>query len=167
MERITATKSIILTVLMSIGLLYGCSTTRRAERRIQRIAEHHPELVTLEAHPIDTLLALPSVADSAVFSIVPLLIGDTITIPTAKGSFKIGRDGKRQDSLAVSYHAEQVPIRFTDTIHFAQVVIHDEQSNAQHQQNAKRHSCVGRNLLAIILIASFLVLIFRICNRNR
>lgn len=155
--------------LLTISLLLilmGCSTTRRAERRIQRIAEHHPELVTLEAHPIDTLLALPSVADSAVFSIVPLLMGDTITIPTAKGSFKIGRDGKRQDSLAVSYHAEQAPIHFTDTIRFAQVVIHDE------QRSDGRHSREGGNgnllaIAAIILIASFLVLIFRICNRNR
>ena len=159
--------------LLTISLLLilmGCSTTRRAERRIQRIAEHHPELVTLEAHPIDTLLALPSVDDSAVFSIVPLLMGDTITIPTAKGSFKIGRDGKRQDNLAVSYHAEQVPIRFTDTIRFAQVVIHDEQrSDGRH---SRRHSREGGNgnllaIAAIILIASFLVLIFRICNRNR
>lgn len=155
--------------LLTISLLLilmGCSTTRRAERRIQRIAEHHPELVTLEAHPIDTLLALPSVADSAVFSIVPLLMGDTITIPTAKGSFKIGREGKRQDSLAVSYHAEQAPIHFTDTIRFAQVVIHDE------QRSDGRHSREGGNgnllaIAAIILIASFLVLIFRICNRNR
>ena len=159
--------------LLTISLLLilmGCSTTRRAERRIQRIAEHHPELVTLEAHPIDTLLALPSVDDSAVFSIVPLLMGDTITIPTAKGSFKIGREGKRQDSLAVSYHAEQAPIHFTDTIRFAQVVIHDEQrSEGRH---SRRHSREGGNgsllaIAAIILIASFLVLIFRICNRNR
>ena len=147
----------------TLAIMFACCSCN-SQRRIARIAERHPELVTLEAHPIDTLLALPSVADSAVFSIVPLLMGDTITIPTAKGSFKIGREGKRQDSLAVSYHAEQVPIRFTDTIHFAQVVIHDE------QRSDGRHSREGRNLLAIaaiILIASFLVLIFRICNRNR
>ena len=159
--------------IFTLAILFACcscNSQRRAARRIARIAERHPELVTLEAHPIDTLLALPSVADSAVFSIVPLLMGDTITIPTAKGSFKIGRDGKRQDSLAVSYHAEQVPIRFTDTIHFAQVVIHDEQrSDGRH---SRRHSREGGNgnllaIAAIILIASFLVLIFRICNRNR
>lgn len=150
--------------IFTLAILFACcscNSQRRAARRIARIAERHPELVTLEAHPIDTLLALPSVDDSAAFSIVPLLMGDTITIPTAKGSFTIRRAEKRQDSLAVSYHAEQAPIRFTDTIRFAQVVIHDE------QQNAKRHSREGGNLLAIILIASFLVLIFRICNRNR
>ena len=138
----------------------SCNSQRHAARRIGRIAERHPELVAPQAHPIDTLLALPSVADSAIFSIVPLLMGDTITIPAAKGSFKIGREGKRQDSLAISYHAEQQPIRFTDTIRFAQVVIHDEQ----------RSEGGNGNLLAIdaiILIASFLVLIFRICNRNR
>ena len=159
--------------IFTLAILFACcscNSQRRAARRIARIAERHPELVTLEAHPIDTLLALPSVDDSAVFSIVPLLMGDTITIPTAKGSFKIGREGKRQDSLAVSYHAEQAPIRFTDTIHFAQVVIHDEQrSDGRH---SRRHSREGGNgnllaIAAIILIASFLVLIFRICNRNR
>ena len=159
--------------IFTLAILFACcscNSQHRTARRIARIAERHPELVTLEAHPIDTLLALPSVADSAVFSIVPLLMGDTITIPTAKGSFKIGREGKRQDSLAVSYHAEQAPIHFTDTIHFAQVVIHDEQrSEGRH---SRRHSREGGNgnllaIAAIILIASFLVLIFRICNRNR
>lgn len=142
----------------------SCNSQRRAARRIARIAERHPELVTLEAHPIDTLLALPSVADSAVFSIVPLLMGDTINIPTAKGSFTIRMPEKRLDSIAVSYHAEQSPIRFTDTIRYAQVVIDDE------QRSEGRHSREGGNLLAIaaiILIASFLVPIFRICNRNR
>ena len=148
----------------------SCNSQRRAARRIGRIAERHPELVAVQPHAIDTLIVLLPVQDSAVFSIVPLLMGDTITIPTAKGSFKIGREGKRQDSLAVSYHAEQSPIRFTDTIRYAQVVIHDEQrSDGRH---SRRHSREGgnRNLLAIaaiILIASFLVLIFRICNRNR
>ena len=145
----------------------SCNSQRRAARRIARIAEHHPELVTLEAHPIDTLLALPSVDDSAVFSIVPLLMGDTITIPTAKGSFKIGREGKRQDSLAVSYHAEQAPIHFTDTIQYAQIVVSEPKKDGA---GWARHSRKGGNLLAIaaiILIASFLVLIFRICNRNR
>lgn len=148
----------------------SCNSQRHAARRIGRIAERHPELVAPQAHPIDTLLALPSVADSAIFSIVPLLMGDTITIPAAKGSFKIGREGKRQDSLAVSYHAEQQPIRFTDTIRFAQVVIHDEQRS--EGRYSRRHSREGGNgnllaIAAIILIASFLVLIFRICNRNR
>lgn len=159
--------------IFTLAILFACcscNSQRRAARRIARIAERNPELVTLEAHPIDTLLALPSVADSAIFSIVPLLMGDTITIPTAKGCFKIGREGKRQDSLAVSYHAEQAPIHFTDTIRFAQVVIHDEQrSDGRH---SRRHSREGGNgnllaIAAIILIASFLVLIFRICNRNR
>ena len=142
----------------------SCNSQRRAARRIQRITERHPELVAVQPHAIDTLIVLPEIQDSAAFPIVPLLMGDTITIPTVKGSFTIRMPEKRLDSIAVSYHAEQSPIRFTDTIHFAQVIIHDE------QRSDGRHSREGRNLLAIaaiILIASFLVLIFRICNRNR
>lgn len=145
----------------------SCNSQRRAARRIQRITERHPELVAVQPHAIDTLIVLPEIQDSAAFPIVPLLIGDTITIPTAKGSFKIGRDGKRQDSLAVSYHAEQVPIRFTDTIQYAQIVVSEPKKDGA---GWARHSREGGNLLAIaaiILIASFLVLIFRICNRNR
>ena len=153
--------------IFTLAILFACcscNSQRRAARRIARIAERHPELVTLEAHPIDTLLALPSVDDSAVFSIVPLLMGDTITIPTAKGSFKIGREGKRQDSLAVSYHAEQAPIHFTDTIHFAQVVIHDEHRHFHENGNlfsAQRHSRESGNLIiiaTIILIALTLLI---------
>ena len=124
----------------------SCNSQRHAARRIGRITERNPELVAPQAHPIDTLLALPSVADSAIFSIVPLLMGDTINIPTAKGPFTIRMPEKRLDSIAVSYRAEQAPIRFTDTIRFAQVVIHDEQrSEGRHPMFAASNKELHRS----------------------
>ena len=142
---------------------YSCNSQRRATRRIQRIAENHPELVAEQAHTIDTLLVLLPVQDSAAFSIVPLLLGDTITIPTVKGSFTIRIPEKRLDSIAVSYHAEQAPIRFTDTIRYAQVVIDDE-----HQQNAEQDRRNSGRLIGIAIIAATittLVLLIRKMTR--
>ena len=156
--------------IFTLAILFACcscNSQHRAARRIQRITERHPELMAVQAHAIDTLIVLLPVQDSAAFSIVPLLMGDTINIPTAKGSFTIRMPEKRLDSIAVSYHAEQAPIRFTDTIQYAQIVVSEPKKDGA---GWARHSCKGGNLLAIaaiILIASFLVLIFRICNRNR
>ena len=141
----------------------SCNSQRRATRRIQRIAENHPELVAEQAHTIDTLIVLPEVQDSAAFSVVPLLMGDTITIPTDKGSFTIRMPEKRLDSIAVSYHAEQSPIRFTDTIRFAQVVIDDE-----HQQNAEHeHRKSGRLIGFAIIAATITTLILLIRKKRR
>lgn len=141
----------------------SCNSQRRAARRIQRITERHPELVAVQPHAIDTLIVLPEVQDSAAFSVVPLLMGDTINIPTAKGSFTIRMPEKRLDSIAVSYHAEQSPIRFTDTIRYAQVVIHDE-----HQQNAEQDRRNSGRLIGIAIIAATittLVLLIRKMTR--
>ena len=153
------------TAFLALAILFACcscNSQRRAVRRIQRIAGQHPELVTLEAHPIDTLLALPSVDDSAAFSIVPLLMGDTITIPTAKGSFTIRMPEKRPDSIAVSYHAEQASIRFTDTIRYAQVVIHDEHRSDEHE-----HRKSGRLIGFAIIAATITTLILLIRKKRR
>ena len=141
----------------------SCNSQRRAARRIQRITERHPELVAVQPHAIDTLIVLPEVQDSAAFPIVPLLMGDTITIPTVKGSFTIRMPEKRLDSIAVSYHAEQAPIRFTDTIRYAQVVIDDE-----HQQNAEQDRRNSGRLIGIAIIAATittLVLLIRKMTR--
>lgn len=141
---------------------YSCNSQRRATRRIQRIAENHPELVAEQAHTIDTLLVLLPVQDSAAFSIVPLLLDDTITIPTVKGSFTIRMPEKRLDSIAVSYHAEQAPIRFTDTIRYAQVVIDDEHRSDEHE-----HRKSGRLIGFAIIAATITTLILLIRKKRR
>ena len=143
----------------------SCNSQRRAARRIQRITERHPELVAVQPHAIDTLIVLPEVQDSAAFPIVPLLMGDTINIPTAKGSFTIRMPEKRLDSIAVSYHAEQSPIRFTDTIRYAQVIINDEHHSAEREQNA-RHSRAGGNLIVLATISIAAAAIFLIRKKR-
>ena len=126
----------------------SCNSQRCAARRIQRITENHPELVAEQAHTIDTLLVLLPVRDSAAFSIVPLLMADTITIPTVKGSFTIRMPEKRLDSITVSYHAEQDTIHFTDTIRYAQVVIVDEQQQKDEQDHRNSGRLIGFAIIA-------------------
>ena len=154
------------TAFLALAILFACcscNSQRRAARRITRIAERYPELVAVQPHAIDTLIVLPEVQDSAAFSVVPLLMGDTITIPTVKGSFTIRMPEKRLDSIAVSYQAEQAPIRFTDTIRYAQVVIHDE-----HQQNAEHeHRNSGRLIGFAIIAATVTTLILLIRKKRR
>ena len=139
----------------------SCNSQRRAARRIQRITERHPELVAVQPHAIDTLIVLPEVQDSAAFPIVPLLMGDTITIPTVKGSFTIRMPEKLLDSIAVSYHAEQSPIRFTDTIRYAQVVIDDEHRSDEHE-----HRKSGRPIGFAIIAATITTLILLIRKKR-
>ena len=105
--------------LMSLGLC-ACDANRRAQRRIRRITERCPELVTVQAHPIDTFIELPPLADTAVMPLAPLLDGQAVKIQTEQGTFTATAT---DDSLTVTYEAEPEPIHYADTLHYQQVVI--------------------------------------------
>ena len=107
--------------LMSLGLC-ACDANRRAQRRIRRITERCPELLSLQAHPIDTFIPLPPVADSAVMPLAPLLDGQTVKIQTEQGTFTATAT---DDSLKITYEAEPDPIHYADTLHYPQVVIEE------------------------------------------
>ena len=107
--------------LMSLGLC-ACDANRRAQRRIRRITERCPELVTVQAHTIDTFIELPPLADSAVMPLAPLLDGQAVKIQTEQGTFTATATN---DSLTVTYEAEQEPIHYADTLRFQQVVIEE------------------------------------------
>ena len=109
----------MLTVTM---VLCACDAKRRAQRRIRRITERCPELVTVQAHPIDTFIELPPVADSAVMPLAPLLDGQAVKIQTEQGIFTATAT---DDSLTVTYEAEQEPVHYEDTLHYLQVVIEE------------------------------------------
>jgi len=109
-------------LLLSMGLC-ACNTQRRAQRRIRRITEQCPELVTIQAHPIDTFISLPPVIDSAVMPLEPILEGQTVTVTTVQGTFTASAT---TDSLTVTYEAEPEPIHYEDTVKYAQVVIEEE-----------------------------------------
>ena len=109
--------------LLSVSMvLCACDAKRRAQRRIRRIAERCPELLSVQAQPIDTFIPLPPVADSAVMPLAPLLDGQAVKIQTEQGTFTATATN---DSLTVTYEAEQEPIHYADTLHFQQVVIEE------------------------------------------
>ena len=81
-------------------VLCACDAKRRAQRRIRRIVERCPELLSVQAHPIDTFIELPPLADSAVMPLAPLLDGQAVKIQTEQGIFTATAT---DDSLTVTY----------------------------------------------------------------
>lgn len=116
------TRCIILLLTVSLAMC-ACDANRRAQRRIRRMTERCPELVTIQAHPIDTFITLPPVVDSAVMPLAPILDGQTVTVTTEQGTFTAAAT---DDSLTVTYEADPEPIHYEDTVHYAQVVIEEE-----------------------------------------
>ena len=106
--------------------LCACDAKRRAQRRIRRITERCPELVTVQAHPIDTFIPLPPVVDSAVMPLAPLLDGHAVKLQTEQGTFTATAT---DDSLTITYEAEQAPIHYADTLNYSQVVIEEPPPN--------------------------------------
>ena len=115
------TRLFILFLVLSVSLvLCACDAKRRAQRRIRRITEQCPELLSVQAHPIDTFIELPPLADTAVMPLAPLLDGQAVKIQTEQGVFTATAT---DDSLTVTYEAEPEPIHYADTLHYQQVVI--------------------------------------------
>ena len=115
------TRCFLFLLLVSM-VLCACDAKRRAQRRIRRIAERCPELLNVQAHPIDTFIELPPLADSAVMPLAPLLDGQAVKIQTEQGTFTATAT---DDSLTVTYEAEPEPVHFADTLHFQQIVIEE------------------------------------------
>ena len=113
----------LLIILLVSMAMCACNTQRRAQRRIRRIAEQFPELVAIQAHPIDTFISLPPVIDSASMPLEPILEGQTVTVTTEQGTFTASAT---TDSLTITYVAEPEPIHYEDTVKYAQVVIEEQ-----------------------------------------
>ena len=113
------TRCFLFLLLVSMALC-ACDAKRRAQRRIRRIVERCPELLSVQAHPIDTFIELPPLADSAVMPLAPLLDGQAVKIQTEQGTFTATAT---DDSLTVTYEAEPEPVHFSDTLHYQQVVV--------------------------------------------
>ena len=117
------TRCFLFLMMLSVLLvLCACDAKRRAQRRIRRITERCPELVTVQAHPFDTFIELPPLADTAVMPLAPLLDGQAVKIQTEQGTFTATAT---DDSLTVTYEAEPEPVHFSDTLHYSQVVIEE------------------------------------------
>ena len=117
------TRCFLFLMMLSVSLvLCACDAKRRAQRRIRRITEQCPELLSVQAHPIDTFIELPPLADTAVMPLAPLLDGQAVKIQTEQGTFTATAT---DDSLTVTYEAEPEPVHFSDTLHYSQVVIEE------------------------------------------
>lgn len=74
------TTFLTIVLILSGVTLISCDTTRRAARRIERIAEHHPELLRADTLRIDTLLIYSAPPDTATFCIDTLPTDNTASV---------------------------------------------------------------------------------------
>ena len=144
-------------LLLVLMALCACDAKRRAQRRIRRIVERCPELLSVQAHPIDTFIELPPLADSAVMPLAPLLDGQAVKIQTEQGTFTATATN---DSLTVTYEAEQEPVHYEDTLRYSQVVIEDPPPAEKKKPPAFLWFFLGMVvvLLAIIITAIIIVI---------
>ena len=152
------TRLFILFLVLSVSLvLCACDAKRRAQRRIRRITERCPELVTVQAHPIDTFIELPPLADSAVMPLAPLLDGQAVKIQTEQGIFTATAT---DDSLTVTYEAEPEPVHFSDTLHYSQVVI-EEAPPAKKKPPAFMWFLLGMVVVLLAVIVTAIVIVIK------
>ena len=156
------TRLFILFLVLSVSLvLCACDAKRRAQRRIRRITERCPELVTVQAHPIDTFIPLPPVVDSAVMPLAPLLDGQAVKIQTEQGTFTATAT---DDSLTVTYEAEPEPIHYADTLHYQQVVI--EAAPEKKKPPAFMWFLLGMVIVLLAVIITAIVIVIKMVKTS-
>ncbi len=145
---------------MSLGLC-ACDANRRAQRRIRRITEQCPELVTVQAHPFDTFIELPPLADTAVMPLAPLLDGQAVKIQTEQGTFTATAT---DDSLTVTYEAEPEPVHFSDTLHYSQVVV--EAAPEKKKPPAFMWFLLGMVIVLLAVIVIVIVIVIKMVKTS-
>ena len=151
------TRLFILFLVLSVSLvLCACDAKRRAQRRIRRITEQCPELLSVQAHPIDTFIELPPLADTAVMPLAPLLDGKAVKIQTEQGSFTASAT---DDSLTVTYESEPEPIHYADTLHYQQVVI--EAAPEKKKPPAFLWFLLGMVIVLLAVIVTAIVIVIK------
>ena len=151
------TRLFILFLVLSVSLvLCACDAKRRAQRRIRRITEQCPELLSVQAHPIDTFIELPPLADTAVMPLAPLLDGKAVKIQTEQGTFTATAT---DDSLTVTYEAEPEPIHYADTLHYQQVVI--EAAPEKKKPPAFLWFLLGMVIVLLAVIVTAIVIVIK------
>ena len=151
------TRLFILVLVLSVSLvLCACDAKRRAQRRIRRITEQCPELLSVQAHPIDTFIELPPLADTAVMPLAPLLDGQAVKIQTEQGTFTATAT---DDSLTVTYEAEPEPIHYADTLHYQQVVI--EAAPEKKKPPAFMWFLLGMVIVLLAVIITAIVIVIK------
>ena len=150
-------------LVLSVSLvLCACDAKRRAQRRIRRITEQCPELLSVQAHPIDTFIELPPLADTAVMPLAPLLDGQAVKIQTEQGIFTATAT---DDSLTVTYEAEPEPVHFSDTLHYSQVVI-EEAPPAKKKPPAFMWFLLGMVVVLLAVIVTAIVIVIKMVKTS-
>ena len=155
------TRHFILFLLSVSMALCACDAKRRAQRRIRRIAERCPELLSVQAQPIDTFIPLPPVADSAVMPLAPLLDGQAVKIQTEQGTFTATAT---DDSLTVTYEAEPEPVHFSDTLHYSQVVV--EAAPEKKKPPAFMWFLLGMVIVLLAVIVIVIVIVIKMVKTS-
>ena len=157
------TRLFILFLVLSVSLvLCACDAKRRAQRRIRRITEQCPELLSVQAHPIDTFIELPPLADTVVMPLAPLLDGQAVKIQTEQGTFTATAT---DDSLTVTYEAEPEPVHFSDTLHYSQVVI-EESPPAKKKPPAFMWFLLGMVIVLLAVIVTAIVIVIKMVKTS-
>ena len=153
---------LFLMMLLVTMVLCACDAKRRAQRRIRRITEQCPELLSVQAHPIDTFIELPPLADTAVMPLAPLLDGQAVKIQTEQGTFTATAT---DDSLTVTYEAEPEPVHFSDTLHYSQVVI-EESPPAKKKPPAFMWFLLGMVVVLLAVIVTAIVIVIKMVKTS-
>ena len=155
------TRCFLFLVLSVSMVLCACDAKRRAQRRIRRITEQCPELLSVQAHPIDTFIELPPLADTAVMPLAPLLDGQAVKIQTEQGTFTATAT---DDSLTVTYEAEPEPIHYADTLHYQQVVI--EAAPEKKKPPAFMWFLLGMVIVLLAVIITAIVIVIKMVRTS-
>ena len=153
---------LFLMMLLVTMVLCACDAKRRAQRRIRRITEQCPELLSVQAHPIDTFIELPPLADTAVMPLAPLLDGQAVKIQTEQGIFTATAT---DDSLTVTYRAEPEPVHFSDTLHYSQVVI-EEPPPEKKKPPAFMWFLLGMVVVLLAVIITAIVIVIKMVKTS-
>ena len=157
------TRLFILILVLSVTMvLCACDAKRRAQRRIRRVTEQCPELLSVQAHPIDTFIELPPLADTAVMPLAPLLDGQAVKIQTEQGIFTATAT---DDSLTVTYEAEPEPVHFSDTLHYSQVVV-EESPPAKKKPPAFMWFLLGMVVVLLAVIVTAIVIVIKMVKTS-
>ena len=157
------TRCFLFLMMLSVTMvLCACDAKRRAQRRIRRITERCPELVTVQAHPIDTFIELPPLADTAVMPLAPLLDGQAVKIQTEQGTFTATAT---DDSLTVTYEAEPEPVHFSDTLRYSQVVI-EEPPPEKKKPPAFMWFLLGMVVVLLAVIVTAIVIVIKMVKTS-
>lgn len=115
-------------------MLASCSSSRRAARRIRRIAESHPELLVADTVRIDTLLYVLPDSDTAVFDPeIEIETDSCVVMHAAHGTFTVKKLPSRQ--FRITYTPDTTVIRYRENVPVRTVVIREQAPWRRKLQN--------------------------------